>query len=55
MIYNREGGYREKVEVINYQEIAPPPPQAHRAHGSTTNADGGQVNLTLCCFQQLIV
>ena len=54
MIYNREGGYREKVEVINYQEIAPPP-QAHRAHGSTTNADGGQVNLTLCCFQQLIV
>ena len=51
MMYNREGGYWEKVRSYYLAGNSPAPPPAHRVHGITTNAVGGLINLTLCYFQ----
>ena len=50
MMYNREGGYREKVRSYYLPGNSPAPPPAHRAYGSTTNAEEEQVNLTHLLF-----
>ena len=50
MMYTREGGYTEEDRSYYIPGNSPAPPTAHRAHRSTTNAFGGQVNLTLVIF-----
>ena len=41
MIYNREGGYWEKVRSYYLPGNSSVSPPAHRAHGIATNAEGG--------------
>ena len=50
MMYNREGGYREKVRSYYLPGNSPAPPPVHCAYGSTTNAEEEQVNLTHFLF-----
>ena len=50
MMYNREGGYREKVRSYYLPGNTPAPPPAHRAHGSTSNAAEELINLTHLLF-----
>ena len=40
-MYNREGGYREKVRSYYLPGNTPAPPQEHRAYRSTSNAAAG--------------
>ena len=42
--------YSEEVRSYNLPGNSPAPPPEHRAHGSTTNLEEEQVNLTLCYF-----
>ena len=50
MMYNREGGYREKVRSYYLPGNTPAPPPAHRAYGSTSNAAEELINLTHLLF-----
>ena len=50
MMYNREGGYSEKVRSYYLPGNTPAPPPAHRAHGSTSNAAEELINLTHLLF-----
>ena len=50
MMYNREGGYREKVRSYYLPGNTPAPPQEHRAYGSTSNAAEELINLTHLLF-----
>ena len=50
MMFDREGGYREKVRSYYLPGNTPAPPQEHRAHGSTSNAVEELINLTHLLF-----
>ena len=50
MMYYREGGFGEKVRSYYLPGNTPAPPPAHRAHGSTSNAVEGLINLTHLLF-----
>ena len=50
MMYNREGGFGEKVRSYYLPGNTPAPPPAHRAHGSTSNAAEELINLTHLLF-----
>ena len=50
MMYNREGGFGEKVRSYYLPGNTPAPPQEHRAYGSTSNAAEELINLTHLLF-----
>ena len=50
MMYNREGGFGEKVRSYYLPGNTPAPPPAHRAYGSTSNAAEELINLTHLLF-----
>ena len=50
MMYNREGGFGEKVRSYYLPGNTPAPPPEHRAHGSTSNAAEELINLTHLLF-----
>ena len=50
MMFDREGGYREKVRSYYLPGNTPAPPQEHRAYGSTSNAAEELINLTHLLF-----
>ena len=49
-MYNREGGFGEKIRSYYLPGNTPAPPPAHRAHGSTSNAAEELINLTHLSF-----
>ena len=49
-MYNREGGFGEKVRSYYLPGNTPAPPQEHRAYGSTSNAAEELINLTHLLF-----
>ena len=50
MMFDIEGGYREKVRSYYLPGNTPAPPQEHRAYGSTSNAAEELINLTHLLF-----
>ena len=50
MMFDLEGGYREKVRSYYLPGNTPAPPQEHRAYGSTSNAAEELINLTHLLF-----
>ena len=50
MMYNREGGFGEKVRSYYLPGNTPAPPPEHRAYGSTSNAAEELINLTHLLF-----
>ena len=50
MMFDREGGDREKVRSYYLPGNTPAPPQEHRAYGSTSNAAEELINLTHLLF-----
>ena len=49
-MFNGEGGYSEEVSSYYLPGNSHASPSEHRAHGSTTNAEEEQVNLTHLLF-----
>ena len=49
-MYNREGGFGEKVRSYYLPGNTPAPPPAHRAYGNTSNAAEELINLTHLLF-----
>ena len=50
MMYNKGNGNREKIRSYYLPGNSPAPPPAHRAYGSTTNAEVELINLTHLLF-----
>ena len=50
MMFDLEGGYREKVRSYYLPGNTPAPPQEHRAYGSTSNVAEELINLTHLLF-----
>ena len=50
MMFDREGGYREKDRSYYLPGNTPAPPPEHRAYGSTSNAVEELINLTHLLF-----